>query len=31
MICNNDKTYDHKHLISGYYLDCINQKYSKKV
>ena len=25
------KIYDHKHLISGYYLDCINEKYSKKV
>ena len=25
------KIYNHKHLISGYYLDCINEKYSKKV
>ena len=25
------KIYDHKDLISGYYLDCINEKYSKKV
>ena len=31
MVCNKDKTYDHKHLMSGYYLDCVNQKYSKKV
>ena len=27
----NDKAYDHKHLMSGYYLHCVNQKYSKKV
>ena len=27
----NDNKYDHKHLMSGYYLDCVNQKYSKKV
>ena len=31
MLYKNIKIYDHKHLISGYYLDCINEKYSKKV
>ena len=23
--------YNHKHLMSGYYLHCLNEKYSKKV
>ena len=27
----NDNKYDHKHLMSGYYLDCVNPRYSKKV
>ena len=27
----NDEKYDHKHLMSGYYLDCIDKRYSKKV
>ena len=27
----NDEKYDHKHLMSGYYLDCVDKKYSKKV
>ena len=27
----NDIKYDHEHLMSGYYLDCVNKKYSKKV
>ena len=30
MVYNNEK-YDHKHLMSGYYLDCADKKYSKKV
>ena len=30
MVYNNEK-YDHNHLMSRYYLDCINPKYSKKV
>ena len=31
MLYKNIKIYNHKHLISGYYLYCINEKYSKKV
>ena len=27
----NDNKYDHKHLMFGYYLDCVDKKYSKKV
>ena len=27
----NDNVYNHKHLMSGYYLHCIDPKYSKKV
>ena len=27
----NDNRYDHKHLMSGYYLDCVDKRYSKKV
>ena len=27
----NDEKYYHKHLMSGYYLDCADKKYSKKV
>ena len=27
----NDNKYDHKHLLSGYYLDCVDKRYSKKV
>ena len=27
----NKNTYNHKHLMSGYYLDCLDEKYSKKV
>ena len=27
----NDIKYDHEHLMSGYYLDCFDKKYSKKV
>ena len=27
----NDNKYDHKHLMSGYYLDCVNPRYSEKV
>ena len=27
----NDNKYDHKHLMSGYYLDCVDKRYSKKV
>ena len=28
---HNQNIYNHEHLISGYYLHCINEKYSKKV
>ena len=31
MIHNEKNIYDHKHLMSGYYLHCIDEKYSKKV
>ena len=31
MIHNEKNIYNHKHLISGYYLHCIDEKYSKKV
>ena len=27
----NDNKYDHKNLMSGYYLDCVDKRYSKKV
>ena len=27
----NDNKNDHKHLMSGYYLDCVDKRYSKKV
>ena len=27
----NDNVYEHEHLMSGYYLQCIDPKYSKKV
>ena len=27
----NRNTYNHKHLMSGYHLDCLDEKYSKKV
>ena len=27
----NDNVYEHEHLMSGYYLYCIDEKYSKKV
>ena len=27
----NDNKYDHKHRMSGYYLDCVDKRYSKKV
>ena len=31
MIHNEKNIYDHEHLMSGYYLHCIDEKYSKKV
>ena len=31
MIHNEKNIYDHKHLMSGYYLHCIDPKYSKKL
>ena len=31
MIYKNIKIHNHNHLMSGYYLDCIDKKYSKKV
>ena len=31
MIHQDKNIYDHKHLMSGYYLHCIDEKYSKKV
>ena len=31
MIHNEKNIYEHNHLMSGYYLHCINKKYSKKV
>ena len=31
MIHNDKNIYEHKHLMSGYYLHCIDEKYSKKV
>ena len=31
MIHQDKNIYDHKHLMSGYYLHCIDKKYSKKV
>ena len=30
MICKNEKVSNHEHLMSGYYLHCLDQKYSKK-
>ena len=31
MIYKNKNIYNHDHLMSGYYLDCLDEKYSKKV
>ena len=31
MIYKNEKKYNHEHLMIGYYLDCLDEKYSKKV
>ena len=31
MLYKNIKIYDHNYLMSGYYLDCLDKKYSKKV
>ena len=31
MLYKNIKIYNHDHLMSGYYLDCLDKKYSKKV
>ena len=31
MIHQDKNVYEHKHLMSGYYLHCIDEKYSKKV
>ena len=31
MIHNEKNVYEHEHLMSGYYLHCIDEKYSKKV
>ena len=31
IIYKNIKIYKHDHLMSGYYLHCLNEKYSKKV
>ena len=31
MIHQNKNIYEHEHLMSGYYLHCIDQRYSKKV
>ena len=31
MIHQDKNIYEHKHLMSGYYLHCIDEKYSKKV
>ena len=31
MIHQNENLYEHDHLMSGYYLHCIDEKYSKKV
>ena len=31
MIHQDKNIYDHKHLMSGYYLHCIDKRYSKKV
>ena len=31
MIYQDKDIYEHKHLMSGYYLHCIDEKYSKKV
>ena len=31
MIHQDKNIYDHKHLMSGYYLNCIDHRYSKKV
>ena len=30
-ILKNKNIYNHKHLMSGYYLDCLDEKYSKKI
>ena len=29
MLYQNRNIYNHKHLMSGYYLDCLDEKYSK--
>ena len=31
MFHNEKNIYNHEHLMSGYYLHCTNEKYSKKV
>ena len=31
MLHQNKNTYKHEHLMSGYYLHCLDEKYSKKV
>ena len=31
MLHHDKNIYEHKHLMSGYYLHCLNEKYSKKV
>ena len=31
MLYNNEKISNHEHLMSGYYLHCLDEKYSKKV
>ena len=31
MIYKNKNIYNHDHLMSGYYLDCLDEQYSKKV
>ena len=31
MVYKNEKISNHEHLMSGYYLHCLNKKYSKKV
>ena len=31
MLYKDKNIYEHKHLMSGYYLNCLDKKYSKKV
>ena len=31
MLYQDKNIYEHKHLMSGYYLHCLDEKYSKKV